>query len=168
MRRLWEPLVERMRRHEGQDLVTRAFRWGKSVPYRDTDTMRDDWRPPLAFMTSGGDCDDYAVAWMFLMKEIGIPAQDRAILLVWVRSMNSAHAVMAVRIGGEVWVLDNAAWAPYRYAELPKDYLHFETATDGFVMANRAAARQGGHLQAGPMARGIPIASVVQSIPESW
>jgi predicted transglutaminase-like cysteine proteinase len=72
----------------------------------------DYWSSPLTTFERGrGDCEDYAIAKFFVLREAGIPADDLRMLLARVRSDGSAHAVVAVRHEGRWLLLDNRRMA---------------------------------------------------------
>lgn len=63
-----------------------------------------------AAMTLGrgrGDCEDYAIAKMALLSSLGFSAQDLFLVLVRDGARRSDHALLAVREGGRLWVLDS-------------------------------------------------------------
>lgn len=68
---------------------------------------RDQWLAPEVFLDKGGDCEDFAIAKMASLKALGFHA-DR-LRLVIVDDQNSAqkHAVLAVFLGGDIYILDN-------------------------------------------------------------
>ena len=68
---------------------------------------RDYWATPLEFLRQSGDCEDYAIVKYVTLRQLGFaPAQLR---LVVVRDVvrDLAHAVLAVYLDDEVYVLDN-------------------------------------------------------------
>jgi predicted transglutaminase-like cysteine proteinase len=68
---------------------------------------RDYWATPLEFLRHSGDCEDYAIAKYVTLRQLGFtPAQLR---LVVVRDVvrDLAHAVLAVYVDEEVYILDN-------------------------------------------------------------
>jgi predicted transglutaminase-like cysteine proteinase len=66
------------------------------------------WQTPLATLANGaGDCTDYAIAKYFALGEIGIPANDRRLVVVKVKLLGEKHAVVAVREDQHWLILDN-------------------------------------------------------------
>ncbi len=59
--------------------------------------LKNHWSTLLEFLGRGGDCEDYAVAKYFMLRELGIPADDMRILVTWEREARDYHAVLAVR-----------------------------------------------------------------------
>lgn len=69
--------------------------------------LRNHWTTLLDFMRRGGDCEDFAVAKYFLLRELGVPADDMRVLVTWERRARDYHAVLAVRQeDGSAWLLE--------------------------------------------------------------
>jgi predicted transglutaminase-like cysteine proteinase len=70
--------------------------------------LRSRWSTLVEFMRRGGDCEDYATSKYQLLRELGIPAADLRVVVVFDRSTREHHAVLAVRRhDGDVWLLDS-------------------------------------------------------------
>ena len=71
--------------------------------------VEDYWATPSEFLSSGGgDCEDYAIAKYFTLKELGVPAAK--LRLVYVRTWQpGAHMVLAYypSPGADPLILDN-------------------------------------------------------------
>ena len=68
----------------------------------------DVWSSPLSTFERGrGDCEDYAIAKMFVLRGAGMPADDLRLLIAHNRSDGDAHAVLAARLDGRWHILDN-------------------------------------------------------------
>jgi len=67
------------------------------------------WTAPLATLTKGaGDCMDYAIAKYYALGEVGIPANDRRLVVVSIKSLGGQeHAVLAIREDQRWLILDN-------------------------------------------------------------
>ena len=59
--------------------------------------LRNQWASLIEFMERGGDCEDYATAKYFLLREMGYPAEDLRVVVSYDRSVREHHAVLAVR-----------------------------------------------------------------------
>jgi predicted transglutaminase-like cysteine proteinase len=76
----------------------------------------DRWSAPLAtFASAKGDCEDYAIAKYFALREVGFPEGDLRLLLGRDRTVRQDHAVLAARLDGRWLILDN------RWSELKED-----------------------------------------------
>ncbi len=70
--------------------------------------LPDVWSSPLQTLRSGlGDCEDYAIAKYALLLAAGTPESDLKLLLVRDLAVRQDHAVVAVRLEGKWFVLDN-------------------------------------------------------------
>ena len=77
------------------------------VPAGETE-LRNHWTTLLDFLRRGGDCEDFAVAKYFLLRELGVPAEDMRVLVTWERRERGYHAVLAVRQeDGTAWLLES-------------------------------------------------------------
>jgi predicted transglutaminase-like cysteine proteinase len=106
----WQRIMQQAR---GQDpmeqlkLVTAFFnKW----PYRldmDAYGASDWWATPQEFLKLSGDCEDYAITKYFALRELGFSQDDLRIVIVRDRIRGIGHAVLAVFLQGEAYVLDN-------------------------------------------------------------
>jgi len=69
--------------------------------------VADYWETPFELLSRGGDCEDYAVAKYFALRELGVRADEMRIAIVWDRGLHRFHAVVAVDLEGRPVVLDN-------------------------------------------------------------
>jgi predicted transglutaminase-like cysteine proteinase len=70
----------------------------------------DYWATPAETIAShGGDCEDFAIAKYFLLKELGVPIERLRITYVRSGKINLPHMVLAYYAtpGGEPLILDN-------------------------------------------------------------
>lgn len=59
------------------------------------------------FLNAGGDCEDFAIAKYFVLREFGVPAEDMRIVVGKERRRSDHHAMLAVNGGDKVWMLEN-------------------------------------------------------------
>ena len=87
--------------------VNRFFnRW----PYKldeDAYGLREYWANPSEFMRRSGDCEDYAIAKFFALRQLGFDNDSMRIVVLWDRIRNIGHAVLAVYDGPGILILDN-------------------------------------------------------------
>lgn len=70
--------------------------------------IADHWATPAQSLLRGrGDCEDYAIAKLGLLRSLGIPASDLYLVIARDLVRRADHAVLAVRLGGRLMVLDN-------------------------------------------------------------
>jgi predicted transglutaminase-like cysteine proteinase len=68
---------------------------------------RDYWATPLEFLRHSGDCEDYAITKYVTLREIGFGPEQLRLVVVRDVVRDLAHAVLAVYLDGQVYVLDN-------------------------------------------------------------
>jgi predicted transglutaminase-like cysteine proteinase len=74
--------------------------------------VNDVWSGPLATLAeSRGDCEDYAIAKMFVLRAAGVADSDMRLLIAHNSSDGDAHAVLSVRYEGRWLILDNRRMA---------------------------------------------------------
>lgn len=87
--------------------VNRFFnRW----PYRsdrETYEAAEYWAAPDEFMANSGDCEDYAIAKFFALRELGFANHELRIAVVYDTLRRIGHAVLAVYTGGDILILNN-------------------------------------------------------------
>ena len=82
--------------------------------------VADVWKSPLVTFTSRqGDCEDYAIAKLVALRELGFADEDLQLLVVHERGAQALHAVAAVRFEGRWLVLDNRRFAMIDLADAP-------------------------------------------------
>lgn len=70
--------------------------------------LRNQWSTLVEFLDRGGDCEDYATAKYFLLRELGFKAEDMRVVVSYDRSVRAHHAVLAIRRpDGSSWLLES-------------------------------------------------------------
>lgn len=68
----------------------------------------DDWAGAARSLKSGrGDCEDYAIAKMQILRAMGFSEDDLYLVIARDLVRRADHAILTVRIGGQLMVLDN-------------------------------------------------------------
>lgn len=106
----------------------------------------DLWSPAAQSLTRGrGDCEDYAIAKMQLLRALGVPADSMFLVIARDLVRRADHAILAVAVDGDLVVLDNETDRILSSAEI-RDYrpiLSFNARgswTHGYRTAPPAAA----------------------------
>ena len=70
--------------------------------------LKSHWQTLGEFLARGGDCEDFALAKYFLLREFGIPAPDMRVVVALDRSVGEHHALLVVRRtdADGAWLLD--------------------------------------------------------------
>lgn len=90
-------------------------------PYRtDMDVwgVMDYWETPVEFFQKSGDCEDFAIAKYFALRDLGFPASRMRIVVLKDTLRNLEHAVLVVYLDGDAWVLDNLSNAVLSHKRL--------------------------------------------------
>ncbi len=67
----------------------------------------DYWASPAEFKRNSGDCEDYAIAKYFTLASMGFPIERMRIVVVKDTILRLAHAILAVYVGDQIYILDN-------------------------------------------------------------
>lgn len=67
----------------------------------------DYWATINQFLGKDGDCEDYAIAKYYSLKELGFKIDQMRIVIVHDNNLNIAHAILAIYLNDNIWILDN-------------------------------------------------------------
>jgi predicted transglutaminase-like cysteine proteinase len=82
------------------------------MPYKldkDNYKARDYWATPFEFLFHSGDCEDYAITKFYALRDLGWRNDDLRVVALYDRIRGLGHAILAVRLKGDEFVLDNQA-----------------------------------------------------------
>jgi len=69
---------------------------------------RSSWKTLYDFLLNGGDCEDYATAKYFMLKDLGFGASDMRVVVTYSNKLFGYHAIVAVRQpDASIWLLDS-------------------------------------------------------------
>ena len=99
---------------------------------------RDYWASPVEFVSSRGDCEDYAVLKFLTLLELGFDNEQLRVAVVRDRRRRVLHAVLTVGLDGKVYVLDSLygavvehqyvlKYVPIFSANLDRQWVHVVT-----------------------------------------
>lgn len=106
----WALLKQRAEGKSPLEVLKLVNSFWNTWPYREDMTnwgKPDYWAIPAQFLKKSGDCEDYAIAKYFTLKELGFPPDEMRIVVLRDTIRNLAHAVLVVYLDGEAYVLDN-------------------------------------------------------------
>ncbi len=111
MRKQWNTLAERypaMSPEERLRAVNAFFNRIPGVSDERNYGQEEYWAYPAQFIRkNGGDCEDYALAKYLALRRLGWPEEDLLLALVKDTRRKTDHAVLAVRLDGRIFILDN-------------------------------------------------------------
>ena len=67
----------------------------------------NQWETLTEFLYRGGDCEDFAVAKYFILREFGVDAGNMRIVIGKEPQRATHHAMLAIRTDDGVWLLEN-------------------------------------------------------------
>ncbi len=79
-------------------------------PYQldiDVYGVSDYWATPGEFLKLSGDCEDYSITKYYALRKLGFAIDDMRIVLLKDNIRNISHAILAVKLNGGTYVLDN-------------------------------------------------------------
>ncbi len=107
----WLATLGALRDRDPMDQLQGVNRAANRQPYR-TDAAnfgrQDYYASPLEFLDRSGDCEDYAIFKFFALRALGFADAGMRIVLVRRTRDRTAHAVLAVYLDREIYILDNA------------------------------------------------------------
>lgn len=107
----WEQLVWDITYHNIPDQLREVNQFFNQLKFRtDQDhwQQEDYWATPIETLASnGGDCEDFAIAKYFTLRQLGVPAKSMRITYVKALRLNEPHMVLTYYPdSGEPLVLD--------------------------------------------------------------
>ncbi len=74
---------------------------------QDNHEKGDYWASPLTFLKQSGDCEDYAIIKYVSLRQLGFETEQLRLVVVRDVLRDIAHAVLAVHVDEDVFILDN-------------------------------------------------------------
>ena len=108
--RAWRRLIRDSAGLSRREKLKKVNHFFNSSPYRfdrEAYGRREHWASPAEFLTSSGDCEDYAIAKFFALRQLGFGSDELRIVILWDEIRAMGHAVLAVYEGNEILILDN-------------------------------------------------------------
>jgi predicted transglutaminase-like cysteine proteinase len=109
-RKSWQALKAEVRDKAPMDRIKAVNKFFNQWPYRLDQAnygQSDYWATPIEFMKKSGDCEDYAIAKFYGLKELGFSGKDMRIVAIKDTIRNIGHAVLVVYLDSDAFVLDN-------------------------------------------------------------
>ncbi len=109
-KRDWEAMLERAKGKSRTEQLKMVNAYLNASPYiQDIANwgMEDYWETLFEFFTRNGDCEDYSIAKYVSLKRLGFDKDQMRIVILRDNNLRIMHAVLAVREGGNTYILDN-------------------------------------------------------------
>lgn len=106
----WQAMIEEARGQTPMNQLRTVNRFLNGWRYRsDAENYgrRDYWATPLEFLRRSGDCEDYAIIKYVSLRQLGFAAEELRVVVVRDIERDIAHAVLAVYLDDDVYILDN-------------------------------------------------------------
>jgi predicted transglutaminase-like cysteine proteinase len=117
----WLALLRGLEGAPAQEQIREVNRFVNQWTYRsDSENYgrSDYWATPLEFFRRSGDCEDYVIAKYRSLRRLGLPAERLRMVVVQDLVRDLPHAVLAVYLGDEVYILDNLSPAVLRQEQV--------------------------------------------------
>ncbi len=108
--RAWRQMIRDSAGLSRREKLKKVNHFFNSSPYRfdlEAYGRREHWASPAEFLASSGDCEDYAIAKFFALRQLGFGGDEMRIVILWDEIRALGHAVLAVYEGDEILILDN-------------------------------------------------------------
>lgn len=106
----WQRFLDSIQGLQPRDQLARVNTYLNRAPYIIDPVnwgVADYWATPTEFLRKDGDCEDYAIAKYLALKSLGFDPAVMRIVVLEDRNLKVDHAVLAVRLDGEIYILDN-------------------------------------------------------------
>lgn len=90
---------------------------------------RDVWSSPLTFLRQSGDSEDYAIIKYVSLRQMGFATEQLRIVVVRDVLRDLEHAILAVHIDDEIYILDNLFQAVLPQAKV-RQYLPYYSVNE--------------------------------------
>lgn len=103
----WNAMLAEAMASPSRDPLLTVNNWVNWNLRYSNDARGDQWSSAPATLTRGyGDCEDFALAKMALLEKLGVPSHEMYLVVLRDRQ-EVEHAILAVKRGGRLMVLDN-------------------------------------------------------------
>jgi predicted transglutaminase-like cysteine proteinase len=110
---LWSGVTQKLEGMVGIEKLSAVNIWvNDTIRFADDSRAHatpDHWSTVGETLRRGeGDCEDYAIAKMHILRAAGVPASDLFLVITRDLVRRADHALLLVRVGGRFMVLDNS------------------------------------------------------------
>jgi predicted transglutaminase-like cysteine proteinase len=140
----WLKLAKELKGKSDMEKLKGVNRFFNQWPYRLDKAnygQSDYWASPPEFVMKSGDCEDYAIAKFYALRELGFSGDDMRIVAVKDRIRNIGHAVLVVYLPDDAYVLDNQTVMVLSHAKY-KHYLPQYSVNEKFRWMHVPASKK--------------------------
>src|SRR5690606_13640276 len=97
----WQRFLDRQSYETPMRQLLAVNNYMNRYPYKQDDWLygqSDYWANVQEFLEQSGDCEDFAIAKYFSLRQLGFPAEDMQILMVYDVYSGTDHAVLRVAL----------------------------------------------------------------------
>lgn len=109
-REAWDAFIEENRETPERELLDKVNAYMNRAAYIVDPVnwgIPDYWATPDEFFLKDGDCEDYAISKYITLKRLGVDPDSMRLVILQDENLNVAHAILAVKLGEETFILDN-------------------------------------------------------------
>lgn len=106
----WREIITTARRLDRRGKLTAVNNFFNRWPYKlDTEIygLSEYWATPREFMTRSGDCEDFAIAKYFALRNVGFSRDEMRIVILMDKIRGIGHAILAIYEGNDILILDS-------------------------------------------------------------
>lgn len=132
----WEKRLGKLRLQSAEAQLTAVNKTINALPYRSDVAnwgQADYWETPREMFDRGGDCEGFALTKYHALRRLGFADEALSIAVVWDVVDREQHAVLLVRTGDRVRVLDNKRGKMMDWQALSGRYQTLYTLAGGQV-----------------------------------
>lgn len=106
----WQKFVQSLQHESKIHQLLKVNQWFQQFSYKQDNWVygkEDHWATPAEFLKYGGDCEDFAIIKYMSLRQLGFPAKDLKITMVYDVYSGTDHAFLIAYHNGAEFVLDN-------------------------------------------------------------
>lgn len=104
----WDGIAAAAQQLESREKLALVNSWVNNTIRFAEDNDRDHWASAAeTFRNGAGDCEDFAIAKLTVLLAAGLPIDGLFLIVVRDTARNTDHAVLGVRLEGQMLVLDS-------------------------------------------------------------
>ncbi|NDV18291.1 hypothetical protein GO013_02530 [Pseudodesulfovibrio sp. JC047] len=106
----WYAVKTQLKSKPDKDKLKAVTKFFNQWPYRLDKAnwgVSEYWATPWEFLRKSGDCEDYSIAKFYALQELGFSQDHMRIVAVKDSIRGIGHAVLAVYVGDDIYILDN-------------------------------------------------------------